>query len=135
MQPSLSATILVADDDSAVRDVTARILRRLGYTVLVADGGADAIRLISTHPGQVDLLFTDVMMPEMSGPELALLLRQRHSGLRVIFCSGYIDDASVRVNVGNGRSHFLGKPFTIEQISTKVAQALAEPLDDSPGPA
>lgn len=124
----MHATILLADDEPAVRQITAQILTRRGYRVLVAESGSHALRLVDEHAGSIDLLLTDVMMPEMNGPELARVLVNRFVGLPVIFYSGFIDDASLRDGLELQSAKFLGKPFTISQITRLVSQSLSERL-------
>ena len=128
ISPSRRATILVVDDEVAILDVAARILRREDYTVLTADSGPKALRAMEAHPNTVDLLITDVSMPEMSGPDLALILSPRYPTLRVLFCSGFVENAFVRDYIGHRGTHFLGKPYGITELTEKVATLLATPI-------
>lgn len=129
--PNHPATILLVDDESAVRDISARVLRRGGYNVLTAESGPQAIRVMESHLGTVDLLLTDVVMPEMTGPDLALVLHARHPELRVIFCSGYVGDATVRDYSGRQTAYFLDKPFSVVQITAMVERVLSTPVPSS----
>lgn len=122
------ATILVVDDEVTILDVAARILRRHHYTVLTADSGPKALRAMEAHPDTVDLLITDVTMPEMSGPDLALILSPRYPALRVLFCSGFVGNVNARDYIGHRGTHFLGKPYSIAELTEKVATLLAVPV-------
>src|SRR4029077_15671888 len=86
-------TVLVVEDDEQVRTVTRGILKRNDYTLIEARNGAGALRWCETHKDPIDLLLTDVVMPEMSGPELSERLVQLRPGLKVLFMSGYTEDA------------------------------------------
>jgi PAS domain S-box-containing protein len=118
-------TILVAEDEDGVRHIVTQMLREQGYTVLPASGGAEALRIAESHAGPLQLLVSDVMMPRMTGPELATLLRGIRPEMRVLFVSGYTDSEIVR---GGGElepgTDFLQKPFTREQLANKVREVL-----------
>ena len=117
-------TILLAEDEDGVRHVVAQMLREQGYTVLQADGGAEALRIAQTHAGPLELLVSDVMMPRMTGPELAERLRGVRPDMRVLFVSGYTDGEIVRGGELEPGTAFLQKPFTREQLATKVREVL-----------
>ncbi len=117
-------TILIVDDEVALVRVAARILRHAGYTVLTATTGAEALRLLEAHPGNVDLLMSDVVMPGMSGPELAARAMAIRPGLRVLYASGYSDDVLLRGSVQEKRGRFLSKPYTTEALRRHVREAL-----------
>ncbi len=119
-----SETILLAEDASGVRAVSEEILTRLGYTVLVASDGRAALELAAAHRGPIHLLVTDVIMPEMSGRQLADRLRQQRPSLKVLFVSGYTDDAIVRHGILEPGIAFLQKPFTPLTLARKVREAL-----------
>jgi len=125
--PDRVATILLVEDDEAVRGLTRQVLRGRGYQVLEAPGAVPALELAREHGGVIDLLVTDVVMPEVGGRELAERLQQLRPGLRVLFMSGYTDDAVVRHGVQEAEVAFLQKPFSIEALVTKVRQVLEEP--------
>ena len=96
-QPSASAgtgseTVLVVEDEAAVREFTAKVLRQLGYQVLTASGGEQAIRVSDSHSTEIKVLITDVIMPGMSGRQVAEELRRRRNGIKVLFLSGYTED-------------------------------------------
>jgi CheY-like chemotaxis protein len=108
----------------AVRRVTSRLLERLGYKVLQAADGAAALRLVSEHPAPIDLLLTDVVMPDLGGPELADKVRARRSEIKVLFMSGYTDGAIVHNGVLNAGIAYLQKPLTPATLATKVREVL-----------
>jgi PAS domain S-box-containing protein len=118
MAPLPGATVLLAEDEDGLRALNARVLEALGYRVLAASNAADAPALLERQPAPPDLLVTDVVMPGASGRELARRLRDRHPGIRVLYVSGYAEDASVDDDA------FLQKPFTPERLSEKVAELL-----------
>src|ERR1044071_1526973 len=88
-----SATVLLVDDDVAVRGFVSRILKEQGYDILEAGDGAEALELASTHPGHIDLLLTDVIMPRVNGYVLATRMLQEHSPLAVLYMSGYMESS------------------------------------------
>ena len=119
----LQETILVVEDDERVRNISSESLRELGYTVVEAANGTEAIRTIEN--GLVpDLLFTDVVMPEMTGAELAAELSRRLPGLKVLFTTGYTRNAIVHNGVLDAGKHLLSKPFAIEDLAAKVRSLL-----------
>jgi len=128
--PSLTAsargqeTILLVEDAEGLRVLVREILERKGYTVLEAAQGADAVRLSSAYPGAIDLILTDVVMPGMSGRELCARLTPRHPGVRVIYMSGYPDDAIGRHGVPDPATAYVQKPFTAEALERKVREVL-----------
>ena len=117
-------TILLVEDDEALRGLTSAILRERGYEVLVAESGADALLVAERHPGPIDLLLTDVVMPRMSGSELAARLAPLRPGIRVLYVSGYTDDAVVRHGILSSDVAFLQKPMTAELLARKVRDVL-----------
>jgi two-component system cell cycle sensor histidine kinase/response regulator CckA len=117
-------TILLAEDASAVRAVAQEILQRLGYTVLVANDGHSALQLARARTETIHLLVTDVIMPEMSGRQLADRLKEQRPGLKVLFVSGYTDDAIVRHGMLEPGIAFLQKPFTPQTLARKVREVL-----------
>jgi CheY-like chemotaxis protein len=120
-------TILLVEDEPAVRSTTRLLLRRSGYTVLEAGNGCEAVAIFKAHPGPIHLLLTDVVMPKMGGRELAERLTAACPGLRVLFVSGYTSDAVFRHGVQENYVHFLPKPFT----PTSLAQKVRDVLDSS----
>ncbi len=117
-------TVLVVEDDPGVRDVTRRMLERFGYAVLEAPSVEDAMLVARSHRGPIPLLLTDVVMPGLSGPELATLLLQVRPEMRVLYMSGYTDDAIVRHGVLDEGVAFIEKPFTPEQLALMVRKVL-----------
>jgi len=100
------------------------MLRDQGYTVLPAGGGAEALQIAQSHPGPLQLLLSDVMMPRMSGPELADRLRGIRPEVRVLFVSGYTDSEIVKGGELEPGTDYLQKPFTREQLTDKVREVL-----------
>ncbi len=117
-------TILVVEDDTIVRKITERYLAQLGYTVLSAPGGPEAIETANGHKGKIDLLLTDVVMPEMGGRELFDKLSAEREELKVLYMSGYTDDAIVHHGVLDKGVIFLNKPFQKNSLAVKVRRAL-----------
>ena len=129
--PTGAATVLVVEDDEQVRGLTRMALETLGYTVLEAGGGKQAVRVAVAHGGPIDLLVTDVVMPGMSGREVAETVRAARPGVRVLFVSGYTDDAVVRHGVLTAEMAFLQKPFTLAALGGKVREVLDRPASES----
>jgi len=120
-------TILVAEDERLVRVLAQKVLERAGYRVVVAVGGADALALAERHDGPIHLLLTDVVMPEMNGRDLARRLAALRPGVRVLYMSGYADEAVAQHGVLDPGTAFLQKPFTPEGLAKKVRSVLDEP--------
>jgi PAS domain S-box-containing protein len=117
-------TILVVEDEKAVRDLTVRILQKLGYTVLVAAGGEEAIEIARAYAGTISLLLTDVVMPNMSGRQVADQLLGLRPGLRILYLSGYTDTTVVHHGVLENGLDFLPKPFAREVLAKKIREIL-----------
>ncbi len=119
-----AGTVLVAEDEDAVRSLVRLALKRAGYTVLTAADGEDALAVAKAHDGKIDLLLTDVVMPRMGGPELAVRLRESRPDLPVIFMSGYAGDALTREGSLPSGSAFVQKPFTPSVLASTVRDVL-----------
>jgi two-component system, cell cycle sensor histidine kinase and response regulator CckA len=117
-------TILLVEDEPAVRSLSRMVLEMYGYTVLEAGNGGEALRRGEAHDGPIHLLLTDVVMPGMGGREVAERLRPRHPAMRVLYVSGYTDDAVVRHGVLAAETAFLQKPFTPVTLASKVREVL-----------
>ena len=117
-------TVLLVEDEEGVRHLAKHALQSRGYHVLEAADGDSALRLVREHPGPIDLLLSDVVMPRMSGRELRDQVVTMSPTTRVIFTSGYTDDAIVRHGVLKAESDFLQKPFTIHGLLRKVREVL-----------
>ncbi|OGN83240.1 MAG: hypothetical protein A2X23_02750 [Chloroflexi bacterium GWC2_73_18] len=120
-------TILVVEDESAVRTLVRLVLERCGYRVLEASDGTAALEEAGRHPGPIDLLVSDVVMPGMSGPELVGRLAGVRTGLRVLYLSGYAEDAVVHYGALDPGIAFLQKPFAPETLAGKVREVLDAP--------
>jgi PAS domain S-box-containing protein len=119
-----SETVLLVEDDAGVRAAAQRVLERAGYTVLLASTGAEALEVIERHGASVGVVLTDLVMPEMGGRELADHLNVRWPQTKIVFMSGYTEDAASRASVLAPGALFLDKPFTPETLARKVRGAL-----------
>jgi CheY-like chemotaxis protein len=126
--PSGSETILLVEDEDVVRGLARKILEHAGYCVLEASRGEEAVRLCLERAGPIDLLLTDVVMPETSGKEVADRLTELFPGLRVLFMSGYTDEAIVHHGVLDSNVEFIQKPFTPIALARKVREVLDSEL-------
>ncbi|MGH7555678.1 MAG: PAS domain S-box protein, partial [Longimicrobiales bacterium] len=122
-----SETIALVEDEKAVRELAQRILRNRGYSVIVAENGRHAIDVIGRFPDRIDLLVTDVVMPEMNGRDLADRIAVMRPGVRVLFMSGYTEDAIVHHGVLADGTAFLAKPFSPDGLVSAVRDALDSP--------
>ena len=119
-----TGTILVVEDEAAIRRLAKRVLEAAGYQVLTASDGVDALRVLAERGSPVDLLLTDVIMPNMSGPELAARLAELHPSTRVLYASGYAGDAELGVDAIGASSNFLGKPYHVVELTRKVREIM-----------
>jgi len=118
-------TILLVEDEPALRSLTKRILSSAGYTVLDADSGEEALAVLAAHTAPVHLLLTDVVMPGMNGRDLATRVVAVRPGIRVLFASGYTDDAIFRHGVLDDGSCFISKPYAPGELRRKIREALS----------
>jgi PAS domain S-box-containing protein len=126
--PSGTETILLVEDEEKVRHLLRKVLEQQGYTVLAADSGPSAIQLLTER--QIDLLVTDIVMPQMSGLEVASTLRGQQRGLKVLFISGYSGDASMYREIPDGPPLVLQKPFTPAEFAQKIREVLDSPAQN-----
>ncbi len=118
--------ILLVEDEDSVRSFSARALRTTGYEVFEAASGEEALEVLEDEDHQIDLMISDVVMPEMDGPALLARVRERLPGLKVIFVSGYAEE-SVRQDIADDQSvEFLPKPYSLDQINSKVKEVLGK---------
>ncbi len=118
-------TILLVEDEEGLRGLNARGLTSRGYTVLEAGNGVEALKVMENRSGEVDLVVSDVVMPEMDGPTLLKELRARNPEIKIIFVSGYAEDAFERHLPEGGQFAFLPKPFTLKQLVAAVKETMA----------
>jgi DNA-binding NtrC family response regulator len=121
---SQKTTILVVDDEPEIRKLVSAMLSSSGYRIILADTGEQALKLFRKQPQAIDLLLTDVVAPGMAGPTLADQLTELKPDLRVLFMSGYDSTQVVRKYVVEKGHLLLPKPFTLQQLEAKVAEAL-----------
>jgi len=122
--PRGSETILLVEDEGALRELARESLQMLGYAVLPARHGKEALQLGRRHTGPIHLLVTDVVMPEMNGRELAGRLAGLRSDVKALYMSGYAGEAVVRHGVLDNGNAFLQKPFTVDVLARKVREVL-----------
>jgi CheY-like chemotaxis protein len=116
-------TVLVVDDAEGLRELVQRLLQREGYRVLIAGNATEALQVVEQGP-PIDVMLTDVVMPGASGPELTAMVLERHPSLKVIYMSGYTEDAIVQHGVLRPGIAFLNKPFTSDALARKVREVL-----------
>ena len=119
-----SETVLIVEDNDALRKLAKNVLRKYGYEILEAENGEKALNVSETHEGPIHLLLTDVVMPRMSGTDLSEKLRSIRPETRVIYMSGYTADAIVRNGILRQNINFIEKPFSLESLAKKVRQVL-----------
>ena len=125
--PQRTETILLVEDALRVRAVVREILEMNGYNVLEARQGVEALEISERHQGPIHLMVTDVVMPQMSGRELAQRLQPLRPDMKVLYMSGYTDDAIVRHGVLGAGMAFLSKPFTPDALALKISEVLGTP--------
>ena len=124
--PSGSETILLVEDEQIVRKMVATVLLNLGYTVIEAPGGMEAIGLLQLHTGPIDLLITDVSMPRMNGAAVADKVLEMRPDVKVLFMSGYTDSVIADEGMLRAGREFIQKPFTKGALAQKVRQVLGQ---------
>jgi two-component system, cell cycle sensor histidine kinase and response regulator CckA len=127
LMPKGGETILLVEDEDGLRELAQMVLTAGGYTVLSARNGGEAIQVCQDHAESIHLLFTDVVMPRMSGRELVELLTPSRPGMKVLYMSGYTDDTMVRHGIHEAETNFLFKPFTPIALAQKVREVLDGP--------
>lgn len=130
-----SETVLVVEDERAVRLVAVGNLRKAGYQVLEAGDGEEALRVASAHEGPIHLVLSDVLMPGIHGPELVKRLEESRPAIRALFMSGHADDALLHHGILEGGLSFLEKPFTRQDLTKKVREVLDGSGSGVTGPA
>jgi two-component system cell cycle sensor histidine kinase/response regulator CckA len=128
-----SETILFVEDEQSVRELVRDYLVAAGYCMLEASDGNQALKVAVAHPGPIHMLITDVVMPHLSGPELATKLSAERPNLRILFISGYTDDTVFRHGVLEGGVAFLQKPFNLKALSQKIREVLSDEPAAVPG--
>jgi PAS domain S-box-containing protein len=126
--PGGRETILVVEDEEAVRSLTCQVLRTRGYRVLEARHGAEALDVVARHPAAIDLLLTDLVMPQLGGRELVAKLAPTRPGLRVLYVSGYSDQILFGADDLGALAAFLQKPFSPDRLARKVREILDRPI-------
>jgi CheY-like chemotaxis protein len=119
-------TILLVEDDRAVREVIRHMLQKPGYTILEAGGVPHALHVAEEHGGQIDLLVTDIVLPEMRCGPLVDRLKMLRPNLKVLYMSGYSEENFGSCGVGPGQPNFMQKPFTPQALRAKVRQMLGQ---------
>jgi two-component system cell cycle sensor histidine kinase/response regulator CckA len=119
-----SETVLIVEDEASVRALACRILKKRGYTILEASDAKQAQAIAEEYPGKIHLVFTDVVMPGMTGKELVLKLKSRRPDMKVLFTSGYTNNSIVHHGMLDPGIAFLQKPFTVKSLISKVREMI-----------
>jgi CheY-like chemotaxis protein len=122
--PRGTETVLLVEDEPKVRDLADRLLRRQGYTVLIAANGVEALQLSQEYAGDIHLLLTDVVMPQMNGKALADQLKLMRPNIKIVFASGYTDRTLIPAEDLGADVAFIQKPFSVMELSQKVRSVL-----------
>lgn len=125
--PGPAPTILLVEDEEGVREVLHELLTGLGYAVLQATNGAEAVALARGHAGPIDLVVTDMVMPVMSGQELARNLAELRPGVRILYMSAFASNIYSPSALANALADYISKPFDLETFVVKVRELLASP--------
>jgi CheY-like chemotaxis protein len=127
VSPGGGETVLVVEDEAAIREVARRVLAAHGYRVLLAEGGVAALAIIEREPGAIDLVVSDLVMPTMSGRDLAGRVTTRRPGMRFVFMSGYASNILDSLDASDQAVRLIEKPFSGQQLLAAVRDALDEP--------
>ncbi|MBP2676070.1 MAG: sensor hybrid histidine kinase, partial [Deltaproteobacteria bacterium] len=117
-------TILLVEDEESVREVASTILKELGYRVIEARDGEEALRLADFHGGRIELMMTDIVMPGMNGRELSEKMTRLYPAMKTLFTSGYTEDVIVHLGILASHLDFIGKPFTLQTLAGKIREVL-----------
>ena len=120
-----SETLLLVEDENAVRHPASEFLKQCSYHVIEAKDGLQAVEEAHKYKGRIDLMITDVVMPGMSGGQLAELLLEKYSDMKVLFVSGYSEQVVLRHKILNVGTNFLQKPFTLKSLACKIREVLS----------
>lgn len=123
--PMGTETVLLVEDEIAVLNITRRLLEKLGYTVLAASNPNEAVRLVQEYAGDIHLLLSDVIMPDMNGRDLWQHLKPMRPAMKCLFISGYTADIIAHKGVIDADVQFLQKPFSIQELAEKLREALS----------
>ena len=123
-RPKRTKTVLVVEDEFAVRGLTVRILKKQGYTVLEASNGKDALSVAREYADKIHLVITDVVMPGMSGKDLVTQIETLRPGIKSLYTSGYTSNAIVHHNILDSNVDFLQKPFNADALLSKVGELI-----------
>ena len=126
-RPGRGQRVLVVEDEAKVRQVTVRVLEQAGFQVLEAGSVAQAVEVTRSAAGQIDLLVTDLVLPDGSGADVSARVAELRAEIRVLYVSGYTDDAALRRGISESEIEFLGKPFTPARLIARVSEVLARP--------
>jgi two-component system cell cycle sensor histidine kinase/response regulator CckA len=119
-----SETVLLVEDEESVRELVRETLKARGYTVIEASDGISGMRVAEEYPGKIEILITDVVMPGMSGRELAKRITAARLDIKVLYLSGYTEDAIIHEGALEPGTAFLQKPFTLQVLARKVREVL-----------
>ena len=119
-----SGTILIVEDEEPVRLFSTQALTNKGYKMLEAVNGEDALKVISDYKGKIDVIISDVIMPGMNGPEMVEKILAQYPDIKIIFISGYTEDALSKDQLDNHQVNFLAKPFSLKQLASKVKEVI-----------
>jgi CheY-like chemotaxis protein len=127
-----SGAVLVVDDEDAVRHLALKALSKLGYDLLAAGDGHEAIRIFDAHAGRIDAVLLDMSMPALGGKQTLAAIRARRPSVPVVLMSGYSEEETLGELAGGPQLAFLHKPFTIVELSEAVRSVIPAPAEDAP---